>query len=133
MTLSGICVSLRVVGNICRSGRDWNLSGYLSLKGLKYHLLELIGLLGADSLVSIVSELLGLEADTCMKLHFEPLAGIRLDPLAVDPLVFLTGPGILELVQLEAFTFQAFDVRPYSLSVASLAVLKGVADRVRHD
>jgi len=79
-----------------------------------------------------VGELLGLETDTSMKLHFEPLAGIWLDPLAVDALVFLTGPGILELVQLEAFTLQAFQIRPDTLSVASLALLKGVTDRVRH-
>src|SRR5271167_1262975 len=98
MTLSGIYISLRVVGNICSSGWDGYLSGYLSLEGFEYHLLELIGLLGAESFVSVVGELLGLEADTSMKLHFEPLAGVRLNPLAVDAFVFLTGPGILELV-----------------------------------
>ena len=37
-------------------------------------------------------ELLGLEADTGVKLHFEPLAGIRLDPLAVDAFVLVIGP-----------------------------------------
>src|ERR1700691_2513249 len=134
MTLSGIYISLRVVGNIFRSGRDGDLTAYLSLEGFEYHLLELIGplrhLLGTDSFVTVVGDLLGLEADTSMKLHLEPLAGVPLDPLAVDAFVLLTGPGILELMQLEAFTFQAFDVRPDTLSVASIAVLKGVTDRI---
>src|SRR5229473_2838726 len=132
MTLSGICASLWVVGNIRRAGRDWDLSGYLSLEGFQHHLLELIGLLGTEPFVSGVGELLGLEADTSVELHFEPLAGIRLDPLAVDAFVLLFGPGILEFVQLEALVFQARDVRPDALSVASLTVLKGVPDRIRH-
>ena len=77
-------------------------------------------------------ELLGLEADTGMKLHFEPLAGIRLDPLAVESLVLVIRPGILDLVQLEALVLQPLDIRPDALSVASFLVLKGVTDRVRY-
>jgi hypothetical protein len=45
-----------------------------------------------------------------VKLHLESLAGIRLDPLAVDAFVLLTGPGILELVQLKALVLQARDI-----------------------
>jgi hypothetical protein len=57
-----------------------------------------------------MGELLGLEADTRVKLHFEPLASIRLDPLAVDALVLVIGPGILELVQLKALILQTRDI-----------------------
>src|SRR3984893_6957317 len=67
-----------------------------------------------------------------MELHFEPLAGIRLDPLAVDALVLVTGPGILELVQLEALVLQTRDIGEDALSVAGLLVLKGISDRIRH-
>jgi hypothetical protein len=35
-------------------------------------------------------------------------------------------------VELEAFTFKALDVRPDTLSVASLPILKGIANRVWH-
>src|ERR1700721_2381602 len=100
MTLSGIYASLRVVGNIGRAGRDWDLSGYLSLEGFKHHLLELIGLVGPEPLIATVRKLFSLEADARVKLHFEPLAGIRLDPLAVNALILVIGPGILEFVQL---------------------------------
>jgi hypothetical protein len=68
-----------------------------------------------------------------VKLHFEPLAGSSLNPLAVDALVLLIAPGILELVQLKALILQALDIHPDALSVASLPVLKGVPDRVRHE
>ena len=44
----------------------WNAS--------KHELLERIGLLAAEPFVGAVRELLGLEADAGMKLHFEPLA-----------------------------------------------------------
>src|SRR6266699_5103621 len=79
-----------------------------------------------------MSELLRREADAGVKLHFEPLAGIGLGPLAVDALVLFIGPGILEFVQLEALVLQAFDIRPDALSVAGLPVLKGVPDHVMH-
>src|ERR1022692_4433959 len=106
MTLSGICASFRVVGNISCAGRNRDLSGHPLLEGFQHHLLELIGLLSAESFVSAVGELLGLEADAGVKLHFKSLAGIRLDPLAVDALVLLTGPGSLEFFQLKALVFQ---------------------------
>ncbi len=57
-------------------------------------LLELIGLLGAEPLVGVMGKLLGLEADASMELHFEPLTGIRLDPLAVDSLILFLRPGV---------------------------------------
>ena len=88
---------------------------------------------GAEPLVGSMRELLGLEADTGVKLYLEPLAGIRLDPLAVDALVLVMGPGILKCVQLKALFFQTSDVRPDALSVASLPVLEGVPDRVRYN
>ena len=59
-----------------------------------------------------MSQLLGLEADAGVELNFESLAGIPVDPLTVEALVLVTGPGILELVQLEALFFQAADIRP---------------------
>jgi hypothetical protein len=52
------------------------------LEGFQHHLLELIGLLSAESFVSAVGELLGLEADAGVKLHFKSLPGIGLDPQA---------------------------------------------------
>ena len=67
-------------------------------------------------------------ADAGVKLHFEPLVGTRFDPLTVYSLVLVIRPGIPEFVQLEALLFQASYVRPYTLSVASLTVLKGVAN-----
>ena len=77
-------------------------------------------------------ELLRLKADACMELHFEPLAGIRLDPLAVDALILVFRPGVLEFMQFKALAFQAFDVSSDTLSVVRLAILKGVTDRVRY-
>src|SRR6266567_2742791 len=77
-------------------------------------------------------ELLGLEADARVKLHLEPLAGTRLDPLAVDALVLLTGPGIFEFVQLKALILQTLDIRLDALRITGLSVLKGIPDRVRH-
>src|SRR6516164_7833046 len=106
MTLSGICASLGVVGNIPCAEWDWNLGGSLSLEGFQHHFLEFVGLPGADPFVSAVGELLGLEADAGVELHFEPLTGILLDPLAVDALVLLLGPRVPELMQLKALVFQ---------------------------
>src|ERR1700684_1230571 len=106
MTLSGICISLRVVGNISRAVRDWDLSGYLPLEGFQHHLLELVVRLCAESFVSVVGEVLGLEADTGVKLHLEPLAGSRIDPLAVDALVLVIRPEILEFVQFKALALR---------------------------
>jgi hypothetical protein len=40
-----------------------------------------------------------------MKLHLELLAGVRIGPLAVDALVLVTGPEILEFIQLKALAF----------------------------
>jgi hypothetical protein len=131
MTLSDIFASLRVVGNISRTGRYWDLRGYLSLEGFQDHLLELVDLIGAQAFVGGVCELLCLEADAGVELHFEPLTAIRLDPLAVDALVLVTGPGVPEFVQLKALALQMSDVRPDALSIVDLSVLKGVPDRVR--
>ena len=70
---------------------------------------------------------------TCMKLYLEPLAGAWLDPLAVDALVLVTGPGILELAtSFKALIFQTRDVCPDTLGVPDLIVLKGVPNRIRH-
>ena len=55
--------------------------------------------LSAKSLIGVMCELLRLEADAGVELHFESLAGIRVDPLAVDSLVLLFGPGVLEFLQ----------------------------------
>src|ERR1035437_8969301 len=132
MTLSGICASLWVVGNISCAGRNRDLSGHPLLERFQHHLLELIGLLSTEPFVSAVGELFCLEADAGVKLHFESLAGIRLDPLAVDALVLLIGPGILKFVQLKALVFQTSQVSPDALSVAILPILKGVPYRVRH-
>jgi hypothetical protein len=38
-------------------------------------------LLGAESLVGSMRELLRLKADACVELHFKSLAAIRVDPL----------------------------------------------------
>ena len=122
-----------MVGNISRTGRDWDLCGYLSLECFQDHLLELINLMGAEAFVGGVCELLCFEADASVKLNFEPPTAIWLDPLAVDALVLLTGPVIPDFVQLKALAFETLDVRPDALSVASLPVLKGVPDRVRHN
>ena len=105
---------------------------YFLLEGFQHHLLELIDLMSAESLVGVMRELLRLEADTGVELHFEPLTAFRLDPLAVDALVLLFGPGILKFLQLKALVFQTFDVRPDTLSVVSLSVLKGIPDRIRN-
>ena len=47
-------------------------------------------------------DLLRFKAYARMKLDFEPLTAIRIDPLAVDSLVFVIGPVIRELFQLKA-------------------------------
>src|SRR6266568_2060251 len=86
----------------------------------------------SKSFVSAVRELLRFEADAGMELYFKPLAGILINPLAVDALVLLGGPGILEYVQLEALVLQARDISQNALSVAALPVLEGVSDGVRH-
>ena len=118
----------------CRRRRaEPDISRDLLLECFQHKLLERIGLLSADPFIGGMGELLGLETDTSVKLHFETLAGVRLDPRAVDAFVLIIGPGILEFVQLETFAFQAFDVRPDTLSVASLPILKGVPDRVRYN
>ncbi len=67
-----------------------------------------------------------------MELDFKPLTAIRLDPLAINALVLLFGPAILELVQLETLVFETGDVRPDALSVMRLPILKGVTDRIRN-
>src|SRR6266571_7380913 len=126
MTLSGICISLRIVGNVSCAGRGRDLCGDLSLEGLQHHLLELVGLLGAEALVSTVGELLGFKAATSVELHFESLTAAGLDPLTVDALVLFASPGILEFVQFKALVFQARNVRLDTMTVVSLAVLKGV-------
>jgi hypothetical protein len=56
-------------------------------------------------------ELLRLKADARMKLHFKPLTATRLDPLAINALVLLFRPAILELVELETLVFEARDIR----------------------
>jgi hypothetical protein len=55
-----------------------------------------------------------------VKLHLEPLAGIRIGPLAVDALVLVIGPGILELVQLKALILETRDIGKNALGVASV-------------
>src|SRR5437588_291010 len=86
---------------------------------------EISDVLGAELVVGVLGELLGLEADMSMELYFETLARRRLDPLAVDAFVLLTGPGILQFEHLEALVFHTSDVSPDALSVPSLTVLKG--------
>src|SRR5579875_3346107 len=66
-----------------------------------------------------------------MKLHLKALAGIRVNPLAVDPLVLFVTPEILEGNHLETVIFQTSDVGPGALRVAGFLVLERVADRVR--
>src|SRR5690349_10449544 len=131
MTLSAIWASLRVIWNISRARRDWDVGGYFSLKGLQYHLLKLVDLISSEQLVCVMRELLRLEADASMELHFKPLSTFRLDPLTVYALVLLFRPGILKLMQFKALAFKAFDLCPYTLSIVNLTVLKGIAKHVR--
>src|SRR5882672_4511552 len=77
-------------------------------------------------------ELLRFEADVSMELHFKPLTTFRLDPLTVYALVLLFRPGILKLMQFKALAFKAFDLCPYTLSIVSLTVLKGIPKHVRY-
>jgi hypothetical protein len=77
-------------------------------------------------------KLLRLETDVGVKLHFETLTGVRIDPLAVDSPVLIFGPEIPEFTQLKALLFETSDVSPDTLSVLRLPVLKGVPDRIRN-
>ena len=69
-------------------------------------------------------------ADASMKLYFEPLASIWLDPMAVDSLVLVVGPVILELVQFKALISQACYVSADAPSIPGLFILKAVPNRV---
>ena len=104
-----------MVGNIRGTWWNRNIFGNLFLKSFQYKLLERIGLLGAESLVGVMRELLRLKADARVKLHFKSLAAIRLDPLAINALVLLSGPGILDFVQLETLVLETGDVRPRAI------------------
>src|SRR5580704_19213545 len=120
MTLSGMLLSLWVVRDIGRTGRDRNCRGDLALEGLQHHLLKLIGLSRTQPLVSAVRELLGLEANTCMKLHLKALARVRFDPAAVNSLVLFIQPRIFQSDHLKTLLFKTRDVVSDALSVAGL-------------
>jgi hypothetical protein len=75
-------------------------------------------------------KLLSLETDMGMELHFETLAGVRVNPLAVDSPVLIFRPEIPEFIQLKALLFETSDVSPDTSSVLRLPVLKGVSDRI---
>ena len=51
-------------------------------------------------------ELFRLKADARVELHFKSLAAIRVDPLAINALVLLSGPGVLYFLQLETLVFE---------------------------
>jgi hypothetical protein len=87
-------------------------------------------LMSPKSLIGVMRNLLRLETDVGVELHFETLAGIRIDPLAVDSPVLIFRPEIPEFVQLKALLFETSDVSPDTASVMSLPVLKGVPDRI---
>jgi hypothetical protein len=50
-------------------------------------------------------ELFRLKADARVELHFKSLAAIRVDPLAINALVLLSGPDVLDFLQLETLVF----------------------------
>ena len=77
-----------------------------------------------------MGKLLRLETDVGVELHFETLAGIRVDPLAVDSPVLIFRPEIPKFIQLKALLFETSDVGPDTSSVLRLPVLKGVPDRI---
>ena len=77
-----------------------------------------------------MSELLCLVADTSVKLHLEPLAAYWLNPLAVDALVLVIGPGVLACLHLETLPLQARSVRIDTLRIASILILEGKPNRV---
>src|SRR5689334_11586855 len=123
--------SLWEVGNSRCARRDRDLRRYLTLKCFQYHPLELIATPGAQSFVGSMSQLLSLEADTRMELHFKPLAATRIDPLAVDTFVLLLGPEVLALDQPEATFLQSHNIVQDALGVATFLVLKRIPYSVR--
>src|SRR4029077_20148773 len=107
-----------------------NIRGDFSLKCLQDELLKPIGFMSPKSLLSVLRKLLRLETDVDVELYFETLAGVRVDPLAVDSPVLIFRPEIPEFVQLKALLFETSDVSPDTSSALTLPVLKGVPDRI---
>jgi hypothetical protein len=86
--------------------------------------------MGPKSLIGVMRELLRLETNVGVELHLETLAGVRVDPLAVDSSVLIFRPEIPEFIQLKTLLFETSDVSPDTLSVLRLSVLKSIADRI---
>ena len=99
---------------------DGYLRGNFLLEGFQHQLFELICLLRAESFVGTVRELLGLETDVSVKLHFEPLAGTLVYPLAVDALRW-GDPFLLPFFDAVARTFNSLVYGSVKESVALCA------------